>query len=274
MLLVVLALAWVALLTPVALRKLRELNAERSIEHFHTEHEVLSRQGYTVEPAYRLAEPGYYVEPEHHVEPVRARVAPLTEVSRPRLTLVRDDDTYRSVESRRTWQEWSEDYDFERAEVRPAETANRYASAYSSVPREFDAREREEPALRPLRSMRRRRRVLITRLGLATVLVTGAAFVSGVSALFDLAVLSWLVDAAYLALALFSLSQGYLSEASVGLARRERLAPVSRLERPYRSEDDERDQGFGPGAYADAEYYEPVPEPQWERAAQARYALG
>ncbi len=57
MLLIVLALIWVALLAPVVIRRLREGGAEKSIQSFHAEHEVLSRQDYTVIPAHRLDEP-------------------------------------------------------------------------------------------------------------------------------------------------------------------------------------------------------------------------
>ena len=57
MLLIVLALIWVALLAPVVIRRLREGGSEKSIQSFHAEHEVLSRQDYTVAPAHRLDVP-------------------------------------------------------------------------------------------------------------------------------------------------------------------------------------------------------------------------
>ena len=46
-----------ALLAPTVVRRFRDNGTERSIESFHAEHEVLSRQGYTVPPAHRLDEP-------------------------------------------------------------------------------------------------------------------------------------------------------------------------------------------------------------------------
>ena len=88
MLLIILALFWVALLAPVAIRRLRDGGAERSIQSFHAEHEVLSRQEYAVNPAHRLDQPDE-VESE-----VRATGR------RSRLTVVHADDTYRSLESR------------------------------------------------------------------------------------------------------------------------------------------------------------------------------
>lgn len=270
MILVILALAWIAFLTPVVVRKVRDMGSDRSIDHFHAEHEVLSRQGYAVEPAYRLDE---YAAPA----PAPVRRAPVAEAraARPRLTVVKDDDTYRSLETRQSWQEWSEDYDYDRADTQRPLRGNRYASAYSAVPRELPLETHPEPVRAP-RSMRRRRRVMITRLALATLVVSGAAFASGISLVFDLAVMTWLADVTYVALALFALSQGYLSEASVGLGRTRHLAPVEPL---YR--DDEGDgRGHAAGGYEQYEQYEQYEDVDnaagsgWAHATSARYALG
>jgi hypothetical protein len=206
-LLIFLALVWLALLTPVAVRKIREARSDRSIESFHAEHEVLSRQGYSVAPAHRLEQPG---------ESVAASPR------RPRLTLVHPEDTYRSLESRATWEEWSEDYDFDHAGeaavghyASPArsperdEAVNRYARAYAARP----AEPREEYFGAPLRgrSMRvQRRRVAATLVG-GAVLLTLIAYFSSVSLAADLAYVAWVLVVGYAALALFAVSQGYLS---------------------------------------------------------------
>ena len=103
MLLIVLALIWVALLAPVVIRRLREGGSEKSIQSFHAEHEVLTRQDYAVAPAHRLDEPDE---------------APVREYGgdrRPRLTVVHPDDTFADLASRTTWDEWSEDYDYDDA---------------------------------------------------------------------------------------------------------------------------------------------------------------
>ena len=266
MILVILAIAWIAFLTPVVVRKIRDMGSDRSIDHFHAEHEVLSRQGYAVEPAYRLDEYGHVPRPRPQPRPVRHATLAETSVARPRLTVVKDDDTYRSLESRQSWQEWSEDYDYDRADA-VGLRANRYASAYSAVPRELPVEASRGSAA--VRSMRRRRRVMITRLALASVLVTSAAFVSGISLIFDLAVLTWLADVAYFALALFALSQGYLSETSVGLSRRS-LAPVEPL---YR-DDEEDGRGHAAGGFERYEDYDDGAGSGWAHASSARYALG
>src|SRR5271163_2389165 len=101
MLLIILALFWVALLAPMAIRRLRDGGGERSIQAFHAEHEVLSRQEYAVNPAHRLDQPD------------AVESSPQDPGRRSRLTVVHADDTYRSLESRSSWDEWSEDYEYD-----------------------------------------------------------------------------------------------------------------------------------------------------------------
>jgi hypothetical protein len=281
MILVILALAWIAFLAPVVVRKIREMGSDRSIEHFHAEHEVLSRQGYTVEPAYRLEEPVRVAYPETYVAPrPETYAAPPPEGTRPRLRVVQEGDTYSSLESSQSWEEWSEDYDFDRREpsreARQRVAANRYASAYSAVPRNVVNEFVEEP-IRPARSMRRRRRVFMTRLALVTLVVSAAAFLSGISLVFDVAMLTWLADVAYVAIALFALSQGYLAQSSVGLSQPEaHLAPVE----PLRRDDAGRGRGKGYPYGYDRGYeggYDGEDRSDasgWTHASPARYALG
>ncbi|MDE3065467.1 MAG: hypothetical protein KGJ36_07335 [Acidobacteriota bacterium] len=265
MLLVIIALLWVALLAPMAVRRLRDSKTERSIESFHTEHEVLARQGYAVPPAHRLSDPE---APGRAPEPRASR-----------LTVVHDDDTYGSLESRRSWEEWSEDYDYERHEA-PARVspANRYASAYASVPRDVAVDARYEAPLRR-RTMRAQRRMIVTRLGIAVVATTSLALALNSSILVDLAVLTWVALAAYVALALYAVSQGLLDESSlwVSRARGRDLATVE----PLYDEEDEQDDGTGYGRrvralnaedWRDDAYSEPSSE-GWQRQS-SRFALG
>jgi hypothetical protein len=272
--LVILALLWAALLIPMAVRRLRDGGPEKSIEHFHTEHEVLSRQGYAVAPAYRLSEPVRYEAPP--------------EPRRPHLTVVHEGDTYRTLESRSSWEEWSEDYDFE-AEERPSRSvrSNRYAAAYSSVPRDAELSARYEPPVTRQRSMRSRRRVVFTRLLLVAVVAAVASFVTGYSLLLDVAVLAWVAVVGYVALALYAVSQGYLLESSLGLARRGRgLATVEPLYGDYERFDEPA--GYDDTGYEryprrevaidevdedDEEYYDPQAG-RWRRGSSSHYALG
>ncbi|HVB70653.1 MAG TPA: hypothetical protein VND83_04020 [Acidimicrobiales bacterium] len=259
MVLVIIGLLWVALLAPVAIRRLRDRGGERSIESFHMEHEVLSHRGYTVSPAHRLSEP----------EPERAVVDPRSS----RLTVVHAGDTYGTLETRRSWEEWSEDYDYERHEpVERAEPLNRYASAYASVPREAQAYERYEPVVRR-RSMRAQRRLIITALVSAVVVMTSLALLAGSSLLVDGAILTWVAFAGYAALALYAISQGWLDETSLWSGR-SRSRTITSVEPLY---DDTYDDGYDGGyggtvtGLVDARYDDAETD-GWRR--ESRFALG
>lgn len=263
MLLIVLALIWVALLAPVVIRRLREGGSEKSIQSFHAEHEVLSRQDYTVAPAHRLDEPDE---------------APVREYGgdrRPRLTVVHPDDTFADLASRTTWDEWSEDYDYDEAPPTRASTTNattnnnNYARAYSTHPREVDMTSAYEPPLRR-RTMRAQRRIMFSRLVAGAVLLTIIAFFSGYSPLVDIAALSWFAVVVFVALALYAVSQGYLSNASLPLRLPQRR-PLARVDPLYQ----DRYDGYASfEEELDAEFYEPNADVVWEREPERRRALG
>jgi len=253
MLLIILALFWVALLTPIVVRRFRDGGAEKSIDSFHAEHEVLSRQEYAIAPAHRLDDSDYYEQREAEVP------------RRPRLTVVHDDDTYRSLESRGSWDEWAQDYDYDDDdEPRSRVSTNRYAAAYSSVPTPELSTYREPPL--PRRSMKAQRRMILTRLAVAVTTTTILGVVSGYSILIDLAVLTWIGFALYVALALYAVSQGYLFESSLGL-RLPRDRQMATIDTIYDDEDDY-------DAEVESEFYDPESAGQWRRESPARYALG
>jgi hypothetical protein len=255
MLLIILALFWVALLAPTVVRRFRDNGAERSIESFHAEHQVLSRQGYTVPPAHRLDQPDEREStlggPSH----------------KPRLTVVHADDTYRSLESRNSWDEWSEDYDYDdEPSARREAPRNRYAAAYSAVPSGPSVRQQYEPRLRR-RSMKAQRKMLFGRLVLSAVALTIIAFVSSYSLVMDLALVAWVGVVVFVALALYAVSQGYLHESSLPLhlPQRRSLATIQPLydEYPPRHEDE-----------FESDFYEPDSDIRWQRESQSRRALG
>ena len=256
MLLVVLALFWVALLTPVVVRRFRDGGTEKSIDSFHAEHEVLSRQEYAVTPAHRLDDSDDYEQ--YEPEPVR----------RPRLTVVHDDDTYRSLETRGSWDEWAEDYDYDQEEEAPRRRAstNRYAAAYSSVPSGPVVSAYREPPVRR-RSMKAQRRMILTRLTLVVATTTILGVATGYSILVDLAVLTWIGFAVYLALALYAVSQGYLFESSLGI-RLPSVRPMASVQPLYNDFDDEYE------TEAESEFYDADSAGQWRRESSSRYALG
>jgi hypothetical protein len=252
MLLIVLAFFWVAVLVPVGIRHFRDSGTERSIDSFHAEHEVLSRQEYTVPPAHRL-------------DRADEDGAPSAEnAARPRLTVVHADDTYRSLETRSSWDEWSQDYDYDRdANARRREEAkNRYAAAYSSVPSE-PVLSRYEDSHRPRVSMKVRRTRVFLGLCAAALVFSAGVFVVGSSIIQDLAIVSWLGVVGFVAAALFAVSQGYLHESSLPL-RRNAPRGLATIE-PLRPDD---------GGFHESEFYDPEAEAEWRRESASHYALG
>ena len=255
MLLVVLALFWVALLTPVVVRRFRDGGTEKSIDSFHAEHEVLSRQEYAVAPAHRLDDADHYEQ--YEPEPVR----------RPRLTVVHDNDTYRSLETRGSWDEWADDYDYDNGDEAPRRSAstNRYAAAYSSTPNGPVVSSYREPPVR--RSMKAQRRMILTRLALVVATTTILGVATSYSILVDLAVLTWIGFAVYLALALYAVSQGYLFESSLGI-RLASVRPMATVQPLYYDADDEYE------TEAESEFYDADSAGQWRRESSSHYALG
>jgi len=255
MLLVILALFWIALLAPIAVRRFRDNGTEKSIDSFHAEHEVLSRQEYAYAPAHRLDEADSV--PYGNAEAPR----------RARLQVVHADDTYRTLETRDSWDEWRDNYDYDRDDEvsnRRVPT-NRYAAAYSSVPTAI-TRDYREPPLRR-RTMKAQRRVILTRLLLIVATTTVLGFFTGVSLVVDLAILTWLALAAYVSLGLYAVSQGYLLETSLGirLARQRKLATIEPL---YGHRDVEYETA------EPSEFYDPQSVGQWRRESLSRYASG
>lgn len=256
MLLVILVLVWVAAGAYVAVQRFRDNGTEKSINSFHAEHEMLSRQEYVYAPAHRLDEPDE--APTRQSEPPR----------RAHLTVVHDDDTYRSLESRSSWDEWRDNYDYDRDDEASPRLApiNRYAAAYSSMPTAPVARDYREPPLRR-RTMKAQRRIVLTRLLLVVATTTILGLFTGISLVVDLAIVTWLALAGYVSLALYAVSQGYLFETSVGvrLARERKLATVEPIfgdyDEPYAVEEP-------------SEFYDPASDVRWRRESPARYASG
>jgi hypothetical protein len=241
----------VAILVPVAVRRFRDSGTEKSIHSFHAEHEVLSRQEYSVPPAHRL-------------DPFEQHDVRLEAEPRPRLTVVHPGDTYSSLESRTSWDEWANDYDYEREDglSRPAEITNRYVSAYSSVPNEQEVLSAYDPRMRA-GSMKQRRTAVFLLLGAVAIVLSGLNFAVGYSFIEDLAILAWVGLLCYVALALFAVSQGYLYESSlpIRIPQGRRVAGVEPL---YGDYDD---------AY-ESEFYADEDDEQWRRDSPSRYAVG
>lgn len=252
MLLIVLALIWVALLAPIVIRRFREGGTEKSIVSFHAEHEVLSQQDYLVAPVHRLDRPD-----------VPATPAP---ERRPHLRVVQPDDTFSTLESKSSWDEWDKDYEYDESS-HEAPITNRYARAYSSRPSESLDTSHYEPPIRR-RSMKAQRQVMFLRILGGALLLTLVAYLTGSSLVLDLAALAWFSVVCFVALALFAVGEGYLSEESlpVRLPQRRPLASVA----PLYGRDEEYAPQYEPVFVS--EYYNPDEE-DWQRESPRR-ALG
>jgi hypothetical protein len=260
MLLLVLALFWVALLAPVAIRRFRDGGGEKSIESFHAEHEVLSRQDYTVAPAHRLDEPDEEVVYAPSVE------------RRPHLRVVHSDDTPHTLAARTTWDEWAEDYTFDEPAASAPAATNHYARAYSSRPSEPEVSQRYEPLIRR-RTMKQQRRLTFASLVGVAIFFTVIAFLTGVSILVDLSAVAWFSVVLFVALALYAVSQGYLNEPTlkVRLPQRRTLARVAPM---YGDEEVERTPYVYYDDEFDSEFYDPDSPETWRRDSEPRRALG
>jgi hypothetical protein len=269
MLPLIVALFWLAILVPWGVVKFRNSRAERSIDSFHAEHEVLSRQGYSVAPARRLDDA--YLYEEHAYEPDHA-----SERARPRLTVVQDGDTYSSLEGRLSWDEWERDYDYD--EPRSAglvgslgHPAHRYA-AYASSPSPSayappEAHGTVGYGFAPVGvSMRVRRHRFVASLGLGALATTGLNLLVGLTVLQYVAILSWAALVFYVAAALYAVSQGYLEVSSL-------MGRPSAGERRYEDVDAEIPAGFEEGLDDERFENEYSYGGNWRREPR-RYALG
>jgi hypothetical protein len=238
MLALIVALFWLAILAPWAIVKFRNSRAEKSIDSFHLEHERLSRQRYSVAPVHRLDEvyadgayvDGAYADGGRHDEEY-VDEGYVGDSARPRLTVVHDDDTYSTLESRASWDEWDRDYDYDHPRTLPSParaSQHRYTAYAAAVPfagptpyaRALDV----DSSVRA--SMRVRRHRIFVSLGLSALLTTGLNFVIALTLLQYLAVMSWAGLVAYVAAALVAVSQGYLEVSSLVGGNRPKIFAV------------------------------------------------
>jgi hypothetical protein len=269
MLALIVALFWLAILAPWAVIKFRNSRSEKSIDSFQAEHEVLSRQSYSVTPARRLDDA--YLYEEHAYEPGHEPSR-----SRTHLTVVQDDDTYSSLESRLSWDEWERDYDYDEPHSLSSSVEHgpsRYA-AYASSPTTTQGPYAYSPEYEPYfdsveaplgTSMKLRRNRIVVSLGASALVTTGLNILIGLSLMQYLAVLSWVALALYLATALFAVSLGYLEVWSL-LGRRSTIAyELADVDAALLGRRDE--------TYPEEAYEESADDDQWRREPR-RHALG
>lgn len=182
MLLLILLVFWAAILSPLAVRRLRDRGNERSIALFHTEHERLARHPYTVQPAHRL----------DREDSVGAPSA---------LSVVHADDSRNAYAHDRVWEEWEREVG---ADDDVDVTPSRYASAYARAPRD------EVSLSTSSTTPRARRRMIFTRLVTTALVLSFFNFVLSLSFVRDLMMLAWFAVITYIALGCYAIYANYL----------------------------------------------------------------
>jgi hypothetical protein len=227
----ILVVVWLAVLSPIVIRRLRDRDTDRSIVNFHERMARLGTGSPLVEPAHRLdvsdeAPPREVGEHEMN-PPTRA----------PRLRLVPADATTTGSDRDLSWEEWSRAFGDEPFEspspVRQRTTSvNPRAAAYSRVPVDHVAS--RAPAGSPFSSRRQRARRRRTILQLAASVVVSTVLVVLVNnVLVDVwALASWLALAGFFALMYYAMTTGLLGSASarprVDTARPAPVRPAAR----------------------------------------------
>jgi len=274
MLLIILAVLWIAVLAPTGFRRLRDRQTNHSIEAFHSGYESLSHRGeYVVDPAYKLYDEGSAQPPPEPEEEITPRL--------PRLRLVAPNETAASLAREMSWAEWSEsmaDDPFERVaapafthrenhtdvsfddDVAPVNPAVAYSRPMQqtalSAERHFDT-----GPDRGARDQRRRRRNFVLGLLALAILDSLAAFALSSTMIIYSAAAFWFAWLSYLALMFVAMQRGMIASSRV---TRSTTAPRSEryIEAPAASYEETYDN----------EFYEPETAREWPR--QARYASG
>jgi len=210
MLVLILIAVWIAILAPVAVRRLRDRDTDRSILSFHERMAKLGDRGQPiVEPAHRLeTRPATvagtaaqsYSDPEPYVAPTGL----------PRLRIVPDGATTADLNRDMSWDEWSNQFLDEPEPVAPTASEAPYqrAAAYSHVPSAPPLTSRTP--VTTVRAQRvRRRQVLLSILGTAVV-STLMALIVGFWLIEFVAFASWFGLLIYLGLMYYAMSIGMI----------------------------------------------------------------
>lgn len=259
MLLIIIALFWVAVLANFTVGRLRDRGTERSIASFHAEHERLGRHQ-MVAPANRLK--------------LESRETMVRRIDTPNgYTVVHADDQPLRRSTYRYARDEYAGYD------EPTATPHRYA-AYGSQP--YYAQDYQPIAQREQRVPGDIRRRLFWRLALPTLFMTMLAIFFTSSLTVDLAVITWVPFLAFYVFAMYVVEQGWMpsnglpipvvrwphvnfSDMRIGERASERLATIRNLHSAIDDEFEEYDQ-------YDNEYYEEGQS--WDRPGHRRRAVG
>ena len=212
MLIVVLIVVWIAVLSPIAYRRFRDRDTDRSIVNFHERMAHLTNGEPLVAPAHRL-DVSDEAPPR---EPSEYEMRPPTRV--PQLRIVPVDATPGELERDMSWADWSVAHSDEPYEptgpVRRAEpVVNHRVAAYSHQP---TAQILAPPTMSSANGSKaqrvRRRNVLLTLVGSVFLTTVAALFTNAL--LFEVvALVSWIALATFLGLMYYAMTTGLISTA-------------------------------------------------------------
>lgn len=222
MLIGILAVIWIAVLSPIIIRRLRDQDTDRSIVNFH---ERMARLGGHNPP---LVTPAHRLDVSDETPPrelLDSEVNPPTRA--PHLRVVPINATRTDLEREQSWDEWSlshSDDPFEQSALvrHSVALANPRAAAYARVPAVPVAS--AAPLNSPFgsRTQRMRRRRTLLTLSASTLLTSAAALVVN-SILVDVAALTaWTGLLGFLGLMYYAMSSGLISSSTF----RNRPAPL------------------------------------------------
>ena len=216
MLIVALVVLWIAVLSPIIIRRFREQNSDRSIVNFHERMEKLSVRTPIVEPAHRLA---VNDESPVQVASYETQIAP-----RPRLRVVPADATVGQLDRDQSWVEWSRSYSddpFEETTTpRHAVVANNpRAAAYSRVPATTLTAPMPHRGQFGSRSQKVRRRRVLLSLASSTALSTIVVLFASSIIVDAWTLVSWLSLVSFLGLMYYAMSVGMIESQSAPVRR-------------------------------------------------------
>jgi hypothetical protein len=253
MYIVILAVIWIAVLSPIIIRRLRDQDTDRSIVNFH---ERMARLGGQNPP---LVAPAHRLDVSDETPPrelLEYEVNPPTRA--PHLRVVPVNATRTQIEQEMSWDEWSIAYSddpFEQSSpVRSAVShANPRAAAYSRVPAGTVSVAAPTSSPYGSRTQRMRRRNTLLSLIAAVVVSTASAAFLGSTVVEIAAMVSWFALLSFLGLMYYAMTTGLISApVSSRSTAPPRTSPRVRYNEFDRTDDASR---ANYGAYEDERHY-------------------
>ncbi len=228
MVIAVIVIVWIVVLTPIAIRRLRDHDTDRSIVNFH---EHMARLGNGTPP---LVTPAHRLDVSDETPPREVREYEMNPPTRaPQLRVVPVGATVRDVEQELSWEEWSlahsdEPHEAARPRRELRESTNHRAAAYAQVPTATAVLAPPVATASSFgsRSQRARRRRSLLTLATSVVISSVMAFFLSSTLIDAWALVSWVALASFLGLMYYAMSSG-LMKSSTRASQASRVRLVS-----------------------------------------------